>query len=445
MALEHTAAPKFLSSWITRGSWAITDQALISGSNLLVSLLLARWLTAKEYGAYAIAFTLFMFIATLYNALLAEPMMLFGVSKYRESLSEYWSALVVSHWRLAAAASLALSSIVLATFIYGSHELAISLLGLVIAGPVLLLQLLTRRIPYVKADSRSSALAAAIYASLLVILIVLLHDLYRVTLPLIWLIMGFSAFISSSWVVSRMRLPAGKQASPKLVTQVTADHWNYGRWGMMSSPMIWASANMYFIYLSLGTGLEDSGALRALLNFAMPLIQLNACLGNVLVPAIASSRNSPGLDRLIVKLTLYSVLLPIIAWPILGGFSGELLPLIYADKYTSYASLLWVIGIVPIFNAAIVVLSAVFRAQEKPKVIFTAYVFSTISTLSVGLVLTMTWGLSGAVIGMCISYATLLMALAYLYWRRSPGESPTAVEELRPYLSRVETVSGMRP
>jgi O-antigen/teichoic acid export membrane protein len=386
-----------------------------------------------------------MLLATLYNALLTEPMMVFSVTKYRESPSEYWSTLLVSHRRLAAAGSLALSSIVFGTFIYGSHELAISLLGLVIAGPLLLFQLLTRRIPYVKADPRSSALAAAIYASLLVLLILLLHALYKVTLPLIWLIMGFAAFISSSWVVSRMQLRAGKPASPTLVSQVTADHWNYGRWGMISSPMIWASANIYFIYLSFGTGLEDSGALRALLNVAMPLIQLNACLGNVLVPAMVNSRNSPGLDRLIVKLTLYTVLLPIVAWPILGVFSGELLRLIYADKYTSYASLLWVIGIIPIFNAAIVVLSAAFRAQERPKAIFTAYVFSTIITLSAGVVLTVTWGVSGAVIGMSLSYATLTAALAYLYWRRAPAKSLTAVKELTICLSQVETAPGMRP
>ena len=44
---------KFLR-WMTKGGLAILDNGLISGSNFLLGILLARWLAPEEYGAYAL-------------------------------------------------------------------------------------------------------------------------------------------------------------------------------------------------------------------------------------------------------------------------------------------------------------------------------------------------------------------------------------------------------
>jgi len=49
-----------LRGWIAKASLAITDEALISGSNFALSIVLARWLNAEQYGAYALAFSLFL-------------------------------------------------------------------------------------------------------------------------------------------------------------------------------------------------------------------------------------------------------------------------------------------------------------------------------------------------------------------------------------------------
>ena len=61
-------------SWIFRGGLAVADQGLISGSNFLLSVLLARWLSAEQYGAYALGYSLFLLAAGFHQALLIEPM-----------------------------------------------------------------------------------------------------------------------------------------------------------------------------------------------------------------------------------------------------------------------------------------------------------------------------------------------------------------------------------
>ena len=41
----------------SQGGWAVVDQALFAGSNLLVNVLLARWLSGAEYGAFVTAYS----------------------------------------------------------------------------------------------------------------------------------------------------------------------------------------------------------------------------------------------------------------------------------------------------------------------------------------------------------------------------------------------------
>jgi hypothetical protein len=43
--------------WFAKGGLAIVDYGLISGSNFLLGVLLARWLSPRDYGAYALSFS----------------------------------------------------------------------------------------------------------------------------------------------------------------------------------------------------------------------------------------------------------------------------------------------------------------------------------------------------------------------------------------------------
>ena len=67
-----------LLAWGTKGSLAILDQGLFAWAHFLLSILLARWLTPTEYGAFALAYSIFLLFGAFHTALLTEPMMVFG-------------------------------------------------------------------------------------------------------------------------------------------------------------------------------------------------------------------------------------------------------------------------------------------------------------------------------------------------------------------------------
>src|SRR5258708_27512215 len=75
--------------WGTKGSLAILEYGLIAGSNFVLGFLLARWMTPEQYGAYGLGFSIFLLLSFLYQALLLEPMSVYGGSSYRDNLRGY--------------------------------------------------------------------------------------------------------------------------------------------------------------------------------------------------------------------------------------------------------------------------------------------------------------------------------------------------------------------
>src|SRR5579884_656708 len=94
--------------WSFRGLLALLDQGLISGANFLVGILLARHLAPDRYGAYAMAFEVFLFLSVAYGALVLEPLSVFGSSVYKDSNREYLGILLRIHSVIAAVVFLGL-------------------------------------------------------------------------------------------------------------------------------------------------------------------------------------------------------------------------------------------------------------------------------------------------------------------------------------------------
>src|SRR4029079_18767744 len=96
--------------WFAKAFFAIVDQGLISGSNFALGILLARWLGAEEYGAYAMAFAISVLLSWVYQSLLLEPMSVFGPSAYRDKLRGYTGTLIWIHVAIAFATFLLLGA-----------------------------------------------------------------------------------------------------------------------------------------------------------------------------------------------------------------------------------------------------------------------------------------------------------------------------------------------
>src|SRR5438045_8021636 len=94
--------PPELRRLVGNGFWAIADQGLFAGSNFILNIVLARWLSPDEYGAFGVAFSIFLLVGTLHSSLLTEPMTVFAPGKFRERIEKYVGICLYGHVAFAA-------------------------------------------------------------------------------------------------------------------------------------------------------------------------------------------------------------------------------------------------------------------------------------------------------------------------------------------------------
>ena len=400
-----------------KGFWAVTDQALFAVSNFVLNVLLARWLTPQDYGAFTLAFSVSLLIGTFHSALLIEPMLVFGPGRYKARLSQYLGVMVYGHWRLAvpvAGALLLCVSLVLAVTGFGA--LSAVFLGLALAGPLIDFLWLMRRACYARLQPRLAASGGALYMALM---LAGTYVLYRGE----WLstasalgVMGLCSLVVALWFVRRLGVSwTSVSGGGELRREALHSHWSYGRWTVLTCALTWVPTNVYYLLLPAWGGFEANASLKALMNLIMPVLQANSALAVILLPILVQARGGAGFGRLVRVSMLFFGLSSLGYWLLLGLFQRPLVEWLYGGRYVEHAQLLWFIGLMPLASAMGIVLAGALKAMERPDRVFWAYVLSTVSALTVGVGFVALWGVEGAVVGLLFSYAVTAVAMFVSY------------------------------
>jgi O-antigen/teichoic acid export membrane protein len=415
---EKASAWRASILWLRRGIWGITDQALFALSNFVLNVALARVLVPGEYGAFALAYSIFLLLATVYTSLFIEPLLVHGAGKYRDALRTYLRELMRYHWKgtaIAAACLLATGGVLAYTRAGG---VGLTFVALALAAPCILLQWLMRRACYVRFEPKLAALAGIWYV---VVLIAGGYALYRVgwlTAPSAVGLMGVGSLGSALWIMHRLGIRRHVRDVGGSMPELVADHWTYGRWVVGSNILGWVPQGIYFLVLPVQGGLEGTAALRAMLNFMMPVLHAYQPLFVLLIPALVRQKNTPGFGRSLRVMTALMVACSTVYWLLLGLLNEPIVAWLYKGRYVEYAHLLWIVGLVPITGAVVAVLGSALRALERPNHVFLAYLVSAAVAVTVGMLLTVTWGVTGAAAGVALSSLATTVTMAICLWRR---------------------------
>ena len=409
--------------WSSKGFLALLDQGLISGVNFLMAILLARRLLPAQYGTYALAFEVFLFLAVVYGALVLEPLSVFGSSVYRKSLRDYLGVLLRIHGVVAAGifVVLGLSAWIVETVSPG-RGLASALIGVAIAAPCMLLFWLARRGFYVELIPRRAVLGALVYFVVVMGgLLIVWH--FGMLSPLIaFLLMAAGAAVTAPFMLARLK-PLLKSGLLALKTSdVIRRHWEYGRWALGSAVAIWFSGAIFYPLVSGFRGLGDAGALKALMNFSSPVGQAFAAMSLLSLPYAARIHHedgSGGSHRLVWKLTgiyaggtaCYWLMVVLLRHPIVDH--------LYAGKYSGITTLIPWVAVGSVLRISATAQAVTLRAMHTPALVFVAYGAASVAAVLVGIPCTWAFGLQGAVFTMVLSSAVALAASLTLVHRGS--------------------------
>ncbi len=415
--------------WGPKITASILDQAIFSGSHFILNILLARWLIPESYGAYAIVYTIFLFVSGIYNALLLEPMTVYGPSRHMESLRGYFK----SSFNLHIIITLGLSGLVFiasAILAIKGNFLAQTLLGLAIAVPFMLLYWMIRRECYILGRPKLSVIGSMIYAALILGGVFALWKTNLVSPFLAFLLLAGASALGSVivWRLLHSYIESNTRSDDmRTPVSVLAENWVYGRWLLASNFVFWLVNLVYIPLVGIIIGLDLAGVMKAILNLYLPVEHTLTAVGLLLLPWLSANRKIRG-DQNILKIagvvSLIALILALIYLLLMTFFGTFLLGAIYNQPlYLEYAHIIPFIGVAAVLQATLFGCALGVRAIEKSKASFYSYTAGAVVSLSTGVFLVKTWGLPGAVGGQILSILVSLFVLILLWWSYLRGSN----------------------
>lgn len=387
-----------------------------------MNVLLARWLGADEYGAFTVGFGAMTFLAAIHVGLLTEPMGVFGPGRYRERFHAYMGAVVWGHALFAIPAVLVLVGAGGVAWAVGSRALWVALAGFGVACPVVLLLWLLRRASYIRSEPWHAAIAGAAYAIVMVPGLALLQHAGRLSIGAAVSVTGIASLLAVTWLLVAFK-PDVRAVDRAFFREVVTEHARFGRWGVGTGVLYFATGQLFYLLLPLHGGLDEAGALRALVTLTTPMALVSTACAAVLGPALVRARGTPESGRRL-RTALIAVLVVAVAYGLFVGlFHRWLLDVAYGGRYSEYGRWLWVLGLAIPAAAAAELLQAALRAVERPQRVFRAYAISAGVAMVIGGGVIITFGLPGAAVAVALSAWTAAGVLCWGY-ARSVGTSP---------------------
>ena len=411
--------------WAAKGTFSLVDQLLFSSSSFIINTLAARWLAQTLYGAFAVAQSVFLLLASLYTAVLIEPMTVFGASRYRRKLPGYFGVLFFGHWLLTAGMAVLLALATLAVLVAGYRTVAMGLGGVVFSLPCILLFWFVRRGLYISFRPHLSALASGCYLVLCLLGLICLRFLSSLALPSIFLTMALAGLgVGGGFLVllaPDLRLKHGNPAAVLVIRY----HWSYGGWNLLATGVYWASSQILLVLMPVFLGLAANAAFAALTNLFRPLSLLLQSAGLLILPKLASRLGSPASrDRFLSRSKSLVVLfcgIALIYGLVVWAFSRSILHLLYADKYDGYGGLLVLLfALSNTASAATGVIALILKADQDTRSVTIVWVWSAILMACLAIPLMKLWALAGAATAAALSY----LLSAGVAWSRIKARRP---------------------
>jgi len=400
------------------GYLAAADQAVISASNFIATIILARGISPTELGVYGVGFTALRLVRSLQEGLVIQPLNVFGAALDESEFRPY-----------AASASLIQLGLALGTSALAAFGgWLLSALGNDTAGPALFalwfsflwwqLQEHIRRMLY----TRSAVFHALVNT--------VIANAVRLLLLIWWAsraeLSGTGGLHAIGWGSLAALAPGlwltrkAWAVKPHNLIETWKRNWGFGRWIVGSSLANWLAVEFYPILTAGMISFAAAGAYRALQNLVAPVHLLLRAIDTFLTPRAARLYEQNGLPALgrTLKLIYLAGGVPILGLLSLAMlFPGQLLEALYGETYLAYKD---GIALMALFYALLFTyspLQTAFKATRTSRPIFIANLAAITVMFSVGIWAILRWGVYGTIVGQGLN-ALVVSLILWTSWLR---------------------------
>ena len=420
------AAAMLSSDSAFQGYLAACDQGTISLTNFAASIILARAISATEFGMYGVGFLLLLLIRAAQEGLTVQPLNAIGPTLEGDEYRRYASSTAVLQLMLSALTALGALGLGWVLTATGNDVAGPTVSAMAFVGSTWQVQEFLRRGLYARGRVGAAALNTGLAS--LVRLAALALMAYGGGLSAR---AGLDAIAFGSLAAGLLGVIQIRESWTRAgldVRGVLRANWSFGRWVSGGSIANWAALEIYPILSAGMISFAAAGAFRALQNLVAPIHVLLRTIDTFLTPRAARRFKSGGWGglRALLSRVYWLSVLPAIA--LLAGvslFSAPLMRFLYGEKYAGYSGMLPLLALAYGLWFAYAPLQACLKAIPWTRPVFLANALATLSIFSIGLLAIHYLGLAGAIGGQALN-GLLIGAVLWLTWWRASDRGPRA-------------------
>jgi O-antigen/teichoic acid export membrane protein/thymidylate kinase len=416
VALESSEAEPMHNGLINASILAFCDQLLISGTNFITMVLMARGLASPAaFGVFVLVYSILLFANSLQSALITQPHNVLGTTRSGRDYVIYTSSTAISQivFVLISAAAVLIAWVVARFAGWHSANILLAMSGTIVAWQ---LQEFTRRVLYTENRIGSAVIVDTIaYAGQALAITTLWWGgrLTGVSALLAITATSTAATILGIWYLRGSIAPTFEPSAIK-------GNWHFGKW-LAGGYIVgnWLSSQL-LIFLAAGIlGTWAAGVLRMAHTTFGPMRILAQALSTTLPTKLAITLDRSGVAgyRRAIKQTFLFVIPTFAVYcTLVGAFSKSFLLLVFGEAYVEYDFLLKVYAVSAFVGYMCIVFSASLRATQRTREIFLCELCSTLVVVPLSAALLPIVGIYGVIVGMILT-DMLLFGLIYLAYR----------------------------
>jgi len=361
-----------------RGLWALTDQAVVSGTGFATAVLLGRICSQDDLGVYYLALGLVLFVRGIQERLISAPYMVLWSRRDTHRQATYAGSTLVHQMVFSACTLLGFLALMAILWVAGRELIPSSVVWAMLGAlPFLLLREYARQFTFAHLRFALAALLDSTVAATQLGALVVLAYLGRLTVGSVYLVMGLGCALACLvwWIASRHHWQF-------LVTHVALDwrhNWAFGKWilaGQLVQSIVpflmpWALAWLH--------GTDATGLLAACATLAGFANVLVTGLGNQLTPEAATAfaaRGPAGLRLVLRRSTaVFAATLGTLSLAFLLA-GNRLMVLVYGHEFAGAGPILVVLALATFVSSIELVAGNGLWAMELAQANFVADVAS---------------------------------------------------------------------
>jgi O-antigen/teichoic acid export membrane protein len=391
----------FLRQFLGREMWALTDQAVISATNFLTSVMLLRFMGLREFGVFTLAWMSVLFVNSLQTALIVAPMMSIGPKQEEKDRPSYFGAVVFQELVLVSCCFVLVFVAIKVSGSFFPHKNLLHLaFPLAVSAFAYQMQDFVRRYFFATRQNRRALADDSLsYLTQLPILFLLHHAGHLNSVIALWTMAGTSILgLALGWFWMEPL-----EFSWEWIKSISLRHWRVSRWLTGSALLVWTSSNVFLLSAPVYYGAAAAGVLKASQNLMGVTHVWFQGLDNIVPVETARRLRQGGVPSMLAYTR--SILmkwggLTLLFAIVMAAAPGFWLRLIYSPEMAQYGYILRLFALLYVIIFLGGPLRAGLQALEFTAPIFWSYLAMTVLAVVFAVPMAKWLGISGSLFGL---------------------------------------------